>query len=97
MNRSNMPNQLDLPISWTPPAITPHGDGSFTVRPGRPVNWLTPAQFAKAVGLSRRAVYEYMGTESLPDRFIRRTGARLRHISADGLDHFVAFWNRREL
>lgn len=81
----------------TPSIVIPQGDGVVLVKPGRPVEVLTVLQFAKAVGYSRSAVYEKVGSPCLPERFIRRTGPRLIWIRAEAVEFFLDYWrNQRD-
>lgn len=48
---------VQLPLSFSAPTITPNGAGGFIVTPGKPLFWLTPLQFGKALGISRSSVY----------------------------------------
>lgn len=86
--------QLDL-FLWSPSVVVPQGDGSVIVRPGKPIEYLTPLQFSKAVGYSRSAVYEQIGSPSIPERFIRRVGPRLIKIQAAAVPHFLEYWKLR--
>ncbi|MHB8520690.1 MAG: hypothetical protein ACYDH9_08020 [Limisphaerales bacterium] len=88
MKRSDHPNQLLFPV-FCAPVVIPQGDGSVIIRPGRPVAWLTPGQFAIAVGLSRDSVYRYVGTEALPDHLVEYPGLRRIRISAAAVSHFL--------
>lgn len=73
---------------WAPALAIPQGDGSFVVKSGRPVEQLSPTQFARAVGLHRNTVYTYIGTPSLPERFVEYAGVRKIRIHAAAVSHF---------
>jgi hypothetical protein len=90
----NTASQPLLPL-WTPTVQIPQGDGSVLVKPGRPVEYMTPLQFAKAVGYSRSAVYEQIGGPSIPEQYIRRVGPRLIKIQAGAVEHFISYWRSR--
>lgn len=73
---------------WTPALAIPQGDGSYVVKSGRPVDRLSPAQFARAVGLHRNTIYTYIGTDALPERFVEYAGIRKIRIQASAVAHF---------
>lgn len=83
--------------TYCPPVSLPQGDGSFVVKPGKPVTRLSPKQFAVAVGLARNTVYEYIGTEAIPERFVDFAGARKIEIHAEAVAHFKVFWRNKRL
>lgn len=88
--------QIPLPL-WTPTVAIPQGDGSFVVKPGKPVEWMTPSQFAGAVGLHRNTIYGYIGTDSLPERFVDYTGLRKIRIQVAAVEHFKAHSRNQRL
>lgn len=75
-----------------PAVVVPQGGGAVLIRPGRPVERMTPAEFGARVGLSRSAVYRYLGTRALPDSMVVMAGARKILISAEAVPHFLAHW-----
>ncbi len=84
------PAQLPLPC-FTLPVIMPQGDGSVVVRPGKPVLWMTPGQFAQAVGLSRDSIYRYIGTAALPDDQVQYCGRRKLRIASAAVQPFLDY------
>ncbi|MBN8246236.1 MAG: hypothetical protein J0L84_02190, partial [Verrucomicrobia bacterium] len=63
------PEQIQLPLFFTTVQV-PQGDGSVLVKPGRPVSWFTPKQFAQLVGLSADTICRHVGSDCLPERFV---------------------------
>jgi hypothetical protein len=82
---------------WTPTLAIPQGDGTFVVKPGKPVEWMTPAQFAGAVGLHRNTVYTYLGSPALPERFIDYIGLRKIRIQAAAVEYFKEHSRNRRM
>jgi len=89
--------QQDL-FSFSQPVAIPQGDGTFLLKPGKPLVWMTVKQFALAVGdISEDTIYRYIGSDYLPIRspldptveFVRRLGGTRLRISAAALSHFV--------
>lgn len=85
--------QEELPL-FVPLVSTPQGDGSFVVRPGKPIEWLSPKQFAQAVGLHRNTIYGYIGSEFIPERFVQPAGVQRLKINAAAVEHFQAVSRR---
>ncbi len=74
----------------------PAGDGSVLVKPDRPIKRLTILQFALAVGYSSRtSVYDRLGTDEIPERFIERVGPRKVRIQAAAVEHFRTYHRAR--
>jgi len=92
MPRQN--DQLDLFSGYLQPVIVPQGDGSYLVRPGKPVDWLSVRQFAQAVGLSPSSVRRYIGTECLPEEMVQSCGLRKWRIQGGAVAHFTATASR---
>jgi hypothetical protein len=92
MSDSPKPVQLAL---FAPMVQVAQGDGSYLVKPGKPVEWLSPRQFAAAVGLHRNTIYDYLGTEFIPERFVQPAGVRKLKISAEAVAHFNAVSARK--
>jgi len=84
----------ELPL-FIPAIQVPQGDGSVLVKPGRPVAWLTPAQFGREVGLGPDAIYRKIGSAALPESFVDYAGPRKIRIRADALEHFRQHWRGR--
>ena len=92
-----MAKEQESTAVYCPPVAMPQGDGSFVVKPGKPVSRLTPKQFAQAVGLHRNTVYEHIGTDAIPEAFVDYAGARKIQIAAEAVAHFKAYWRDRRL
>ena len=88
------PDQLAFAL-FTPTVIIPQGDGSVLVKPGRPIQRLTPAEFGRRVGLDRDTIYRYIGSEALPERFVEYAGVRKITIDAAAVEHFLAHCKKR--
>lgn len=88
------PDQLALAF-FTPAVVIPQGDGSVLVKPGKPIQRLTPKEFAATVGLDVDTIYKYMGSDALPERFIEFAGRRKKYIQAAAVAHFQEHWKRR--
>lgn len=97
MKRTIDPNQLGLPGLWVPTVVVAQGDGSYVVKSGRPVSELTPLQAARALGISRSAVYQLVEAGRLK---CRRPLPRKILISAEEIEQFrrstedPEFWSR---
>lgn len=91
MPRRDQPDHPLLPL-FIPVVQIPQGDGSVLIKPGRPVEWLTPKQFALQVGLSADTIRRKIGTPALPMEFVEYTGPRKIRIRADALSHWRAHW-----
>lgn len=77
-----------------PAVVVPQGGGAVLIRPGRPIERLTPAEFAAEVGLSRNSVYRYVGTDALPDSMVIMAGARKILICAAAVTHFLEHFRK---
>ena len=60
----------------SPTTIIPQGDGSYLVRPGKPMERLTSAQFAAQVGRSASSVRRYIDEGVIPPEMVGRAGLR---------------------
>ncbi len=89
---TQLPLALHIPV-----VLTPQGGGEFLVKPGKPVEWLTPKEFALRIGLSRDTVYRHIGTDALPDRFVEFAGPRKIRIQAAAIAHWESHWRDRRL
>lgn len=83
------------------PTAVPQGDGSFLIRPGKPVEKLTLAQAAKRSGLSRSTIYRLYDAGFLKGE---RLSPRKIFVFADSIsDHLKAcrenpeFWEQKEI
>jgi len=75
--------------------VIDQGDGTFLVRPGKPVLKLTPEEFGREVGLSRNAIYSRIQDGSIPQESVEYAGPRKLYIHSTALDTFRAVWRRR--
>jgi hypothetical protein len=73
-------------------SVQSNGDGTFTIKAGKPVLKLTPAQFAAEVGLSRDSVYRRIEDGSIPPEHVEYAGPRKIVIHSPALDHFREHW-----
>ena len=90
----NAERQPELPL-WTPAIFVPQGDNTFLVKPGKPVSRISVRQFAQAVGIARTTAYQYLGTESVPERFLHAAGPRLLKIDSAAIEHFNSYWRSK--
>lgn len=96
-----MPRTIDPPgqTSFLPLLIPtvqiPQGDGSYLVKPGKPIQWLTVKQFAAQVGLGPDAIYRKIGSEALPESFVDYAGPRKIRIRANAVEHFLLYYRQR--
>jgi hypothetical protein len=81
-------------LTFATPTFLPQGDGSLLVKPGRPVQKLTPEQFARQIGLSRDSVYRHI-RETIPAEFIEYAGPRKILIDAAAVEFFREFWKKK--
>ena len=88
------PGQTLLPL-LIPTVQIPQGDGSYLVKPGKPIQWLTVKQFAAQVGLGADAIYRKIGSEALPESYVDYAGPRKIRIRADAVEHFLNYWRGR--
>lgn len=87
--------EMHLKVAFvTPCVVIPQGDGAVLVKPGRPQEWMTVKEFALRAGLSRNTIYDHIGSNALPDRFVRYSGARRILIAAAAIEHWQAHWER---
>lgn len=87
-------DQLALAL-FTPTVVIPQGDGSVLVKPGKPIQRLTPAEFARRVGLGRNSIYRHIGSESIPEHFVEYVGERKMTIDAACVEHYLTYWKKR--
>lgn len=81
-------SQLSL-FSYCPSVIVPQGDGTYQVKPGKPVQWLSVKEFSKAIGLSPSTVRRHIGTDLLPDALVESVGLVKRRINSEAVLHFL--------
>ena len=68
------------------PSVVPQGDGSFLVKPGRPVSRLTVAEAARTIGRSKWTVYRLYAAGLISGE---RTSPRGISIHADSLQAHI--------
>lgn len=88
------PGQTLLPL-LIPTVQIPQGDGTYLIKPGKPIQWLTVKQFAAQVGLGPDAIYRKIGSDALPESFVEYAGPRKIRIRADGVEHFLLHYRQR--
>lgn len=86
--------QLEM-VLFAAPVLVPQGDGSVLVRPGRPLQRLTPAQLAQQIGVSRSSVYRYLSETAAVAPHVQRAGPRKLLIEAAALGVLQGQWARR--
>jgi predicted DNA-binding transcriptional regulator AlpA len=60
----------------------------------RAEQWLTPLQFAQAVGLARSTVYNRIAQGDIDDRLIEYAGPRKILLHPRAVRYFRAVWKR---
>ena len=95
MNTStpNAPVQPVFPF-FAPTSVERRGD-EFVVKVGKPVAWLTVAEFGRAVGLRPKSIYVHIGSEALPERFVEYTGGLRIRISAEAVEFWRSYWKAK--
>lgn len=64
----------------------PRGDGSFAVVPGKPKIKLTPAEFARALGVSPMTARRWLNDGTIEKRFIEPRGKVRWWILAEAVE-----------
>ena len=80
-------------LFW-PTIITRRGD-EYVVKAGNPTAWLTPRAFAEAVHMSQKGIYVYLGSEAVPERFLKFVGKRQYRIAAEAIEHWESYWKTK--
>lgn len=80
-------------FAYAAPVLTRLPDGSVNVRPGRPLDRLTPRQFAAAVGVDVKTVYDYIDREEIPARFISSRGPKMYSIESTAVLYCQYKWD----
>lgn len=62
------PVESQMVFTFASPSITPRGDGSFFISPGKPIREMTPNQAHKFLGICRTSIYELLECGMLPCR-----------------------------
>jgi hypothetical protein len=69
------------------PTITARqADGSLNVKTGKPLAWLSPAQFAMFFGVDRNTIYRWKDEGTIPRQYIKPNGKRKIGISAAAVE-----------
>ncbi|HWY74988.1 MAG TPA: helix-turn-helix domain-containing protein [Verrucomicrobiae bacterium] len=81
MKHKDDSNQLTLTFA---PTITPRGDGSFIVTPGKPLvnGTLTVQQLAAQFHVNEDSVYRWIREEVIPAEHVSAAGMRRLRIAA---------------
>lgn len=77
----NDPAQLTFAV-FAPPVLIPQGDGSFIVRPGRPMIELSPREFGQQFDVDRDSIYRWIQEGLIPEAFVSFKGKRKLKIDA---------------
>ena len=89
------PGQLTF-VVFGSPTMQSNGDGSVTVRPGKPTQWLTPAQFAAQFNVSRESIYRWISEGTIAPKHVTPAGKRKLLINAAAVPECrAAFESRR--
>ncbi|MBX3747298.1 MAG: helix-turn-helix domain-containing protein [Verrucomicrobiae bacterium] len=57
--------------------------------------WLSPAEWAAKVGVSRASVYRYIAEGDIPQTFVIYAGRRRIRLAAASLPYCLALWRSR--
>ncbi len=75
-----------MTLSFGAPTLLPQGDGSFVLRPGKPLVEFSPLQFARAISVSRSTVYRLLDEWKIIS--YRRPSPRKILIPAEAVESF---------
>ena len=92
-NAAKAPTQGVLPLFF-PTVVERRGD-EFVVKVGKPVEWMTVDEFARAIGLKRKSIYVHLGSDALPEHLFEKTGFRKIRIKAEAVDFWRSYWQRK--
>lgn len=96
MNRATKPHDPKQgTFGFLRALVIDQGDGTFLVRPGKPVLKFTPEEFGREIGLCRNAVYQRIQDGSIPPDAVEYAGPRKIFIHSTALDAFRAHWRKR--
>jgi hypothetical protein len=85
------------------PVIVPKGDGSFTITPGKPVQWLKTKPAARALGLGgstlRQWIQEGVLPQTLPDgtEVFRNRGVAMYEFNLGAVQQIRDRWTQERL
>lgn len=74
--------------------VVANKDGSYTVKAKRPVEAITPKEFAEHLGVSRSTVSRWIDEGTIPEDLVEYVGFRIR-IHASAVDHILTESKRR--
>jgi len=90
-----MANREDIKqftFSFTPAVVTPRGDGSFIVKPGRPVvgpQTLTVAQVATELGVTERHVLDLIEEGKIEAFNVGGSGRKFWRVKREAVEKFL--------
>ena len=82
-------------FAFAAPVRIPQGEGSFLIKPGKPLTRLTLKQFAAEIGVNDESVRRYIHAGIVPANLVERAGHRKYLISAAAIEIVKGFFNRR--
>lgn len=93
--RSSIPDRdpAQDSFSFGPAEVTPRGDGSYLVRPGKPVQWLWVKEAARLHRVSADAIRDWITAGLVTGK---RVGRRKYQVEAESLAKFIRPDNWRE-
>ncbi len=94
MTRKDNPDQRTSTV-FCPPVVVPHGDGSLTVKPGRPVTRLTALQLASHFGVDRDTIYRWRQEGIIPEDMVSFAGKRKLLFAAEVVAHLEQSFQRQ--
>jgi|GEM_PF-2497391 excisionase family DNA binding protein len=96
MKKPTPPNPNPIACTF-PSSVTPRGDGSYIVTPGKPViaATLTPKELAIRFGKSRRTIYRWISEGLIPEQFVHHAGLREVCISVEAVTHLRTKFRER--
>lgn len=77
-----------------PAVCIAQGDGTYLIRTGRPIARLSPLQFGREIGASRRSVYRYIDEGLIPSEYIHYVSPRRILISAAAVPAVLAAFRK---
>lgn len=66
--------------------LLPRGDGSFILKPNKPVEWIRTARAAKMLGVSQQTIVRWWKSGHITGR---RVGERIVQISVQSLSDYA--------
>ena len=94
MPRTNdSPAQLTFAVFY-PAVVTPNGDGSMTVKPGRPITKMSPVELANHFGVNRDTIYHWRQEGIIPPEMVIFAGKRKLKFLAGAVPHLEAHFRK---